>query len=122
MSDQKTEKTAEQVAQEKAHAFDYGIGRFLKTAGLTDPEFVQAFFERAHKVAASTMENPEGWPEHLPSAAALQDLVDSGSGSPILGGLLGRRFSEEEIAAAEEAVAQARAELEAQKQQQASGV
>lgn len=60
MSDQKTEKTAEQVAQEKAHAFDYGIGRFLKTAGLTDPEFVQAFFERAHEVVQASSQEQQG--------------------------------------------------------------
>lgn len=60
-----TEKSAsavfEKTAEEKAaDAFEYGMGKTLKKAGITDPEEVQYFMQAAGQVAAMEQEAANG--------------------------------------------------------------
>lgn len=52
----RTEKTAEQVNQEKADAFEYGMGKYLRKIGVKTAEEVQFFMKAAEEVARVSQE------------------------------------------------------------------
>lgn len=46
-----TTKTAEQIKQAKADAFEYGMGKFLRKIGVKTAEEVQQFLQIASQIA-----------------------------------------------------------------------